>query len=78
LPLNEAEFKILYYKHFLDWSCGIQVTAGWMAILENKNYNLRLGQMYHGVVYKGGIEIKNIKCGETYVFRRRLGLCVHC
>jgi len=53
LSLNEAKFKILYYKHFLDQSCGIQVTAGWMMILENKNinYNLRLGQMYHGVVY---------------------------
>jgi hypothetical protein len=36
LPLNKAKFRILYYKHFLDQGCGIQGTAGWMMILENK------------------------------------------
>jgi len=38
LSLNEAKIRILYYsyKHFLDKSCGIQVPAGWMMILENK------------------------------------------
>jgi len=36
LSLNKVKFRILYYKLFLDQSCGVQETAGWMTILENK------------------------------------------